>query len=166
MRGILAASALAMLLTGCSGVESTDNHGYGYAYDLSSPDGTRLRNLPGSLELSQADFEDLIAEPYRATEKCAQIVTGGPLVVAVIMDETGYATIGRGNTFLDTGLIRATPQSILDSRYYAGNPDTGRLAGTSTLRHEFIHYLLAVSGFPEDLNASHQSPLFKECSGL
>ena len=112
MRSISAASALAMLLAACGGGESTDNHGYGYAYDLGSLDGTRLRNLPGSLELTQADFEELVAEPYRATEKCAQIVTGGPLVVAVIMDETGYATIGRGNTFLDTGLIRATPQAI------------------------------------------------------
>src|SRR5438093_11121670 len=108
MRGILAASALAMLLTGCSGVESNDNHGYGYAYDLSSPDGTRLRTPPGSLELSQADFEDLIAEPYRATEKCAQIVTGGPLVVAVIMAGAGYATLGRGSTFLHPAIVRAT----------------------------------------------------------
>ena len=166
MRSISAASALAMLLAACGGGESTDNHGYGYAYDLGSLDGTRLRNLPGSLELTQADFEELVAEPYRATEKCAQIVTGGPLVVAVIMDETGYTTIGRGNTFFDTGLIRATPQAILDSRYYAGNPATGRLPGTSTLRHEFVHYLLAASGFPEDLNASHRSPLFKDCSGL
>ena len=35
----------------------------------------------------------------------------------------------------------------------------------SVLRHEMIHHLLGASGFPDDANAGHRSPLFLACSG-
>lgn len=33
------------------------------------------------------------------------------------------------------------------------------------LKHEYVHYLLRMSGFPKNLNEAHQSPFFVNCAG-
>lgn len=146
-------------LAGCGGANSGDsnNHGYGYGYDLSTLDGLRFRNHPPVTMLDQDQMERAIAEPYRQVEVCAQIMTGGPLVVVVGNDELGP----HGYTYLDDWLIVIKDSSAQDglTRTASGSP-------LSIMKHEFVHYLLAVSGFPDELNAAHDSPLFKQCAGV
>lgn len=143
-------STVAMVLLGCGGTErvapQSPNHGYGFEYDLTVADGTRLRNAPGLMTLTQEQMESQIAEPYRDVERCAEIVTGGPLVV--IVSDLGPRW---GQTYLhDDPLVLIVPQGIEDDR---------------VLRHEFVHYLLAVSGLPAEQNRCHRSPLFLACAG-
>jgi len=142
-----------LLLAGCGGAEHEPLpcHGFGCGFDLIAPDGTRLRNAPGLLVLDQATFEAQVAEPFREVERCAQILTGGPLVIVVDL-EVIMPELGRGYTYFHNDpLVTVTAQAILDGR---------------VLRHEYVHYLLSVSGFPDAMNATHQSPLFLLCSAL
>lgn len=171
---------LAALIAGCSGtgaelneaaVAIATNHGYGYGYDLISPDGVRFRNDPMLMQpLDQAAFDSIVVQAYRETETCTGISAPGPLIITVEMTQDeidrGLQAVGTGRSFIDTGTIIVTPTAITDPYFYTGNPETGRLPGASTMRHEDVHYLLAASGFPNDLNVSHQSPLFTQCSGM
>lgn len=159
MDKIALAWAFAFVAAGCGVQAIDDNHGYGYGYDMIAPDGTRLRNNPPVTAFDQTEMQRLVVEPYHEVEKCVQVFTGGPLVVAVPNDGlSGRA----GTTYLDTGLVVVTDnaaQDGLDTRLHVGGP-------FSTLRHEYVHYLLAASGFPDELNRTHQSPLFLDCSGV
>lgn len=137
-------SSIAIGLAGCGATEHVpSNHGYGYEYDLIVADGTRLRNAPDLLTLTQEQMQTQIAEPYQDVERCAEIATGGPLVV-IITDLWGWTYLG------DDPLVLILPQGIEDDR---------------VLRHEYVHYLLAASGFPFEENKCHRSPLFLACAG-
>lgn len=157
------ALVLLPLLVGCGQPQeqADDNHGYGWRYDLTAADGTRLRNDPPSRVLDQADMEDFIAKPYGEVEKCVEILTGGPLVVMI---PTGSTEV-RGITYLHSGTIVMHDDSALDGWFTVPLPD-GTLGPYSALRHEYVHYLLHASGFPDDLNAAHKSPLFMQCAGI
>jgi len=150
---------LLVALAGC-GAPDDNNHGYGSEYDLSTADGVRFRNDPPAIVYNQTQFEHMIVASYEEVETCAQIMSSGPLVIAVPDGSLGEAT---GETFWDGTLI------ITDSAVQDGW-DIQFLSGVSgprsVLRHEFVHYLLRASGFPDDLNTSHQSPLFVKCAGL
>lgn len=153
---------LLLLLAGCSGGSGTPCAGYDCGYDLSTSDGVRFRNNPPNTVLDQAQMEHLIAEPYREVEICMQVVTGGPLIVAV----ANNALKGHGGyTYWDVGLIVITDEYVLDGWKTIVQPD-GTISLVSLLRHQFVHYLLHVSGFPDDLNTAHQSPLFQQCAGV
>lgn len=182
MLRVLTALALCSLLAGCgdtggptdardaAAIAIATNHGYGYGYDLISPDGVRFRNDPMLMPpLDQAAFDSIVVWAYRETETCTGITVSGPLIILVEMDADeiarGFQGLGTGRDFTDTGTIIITRSAITDPYYFTGNPETGRLPGTSVLRHEIVHYLLAESGFPYDLNYAHQSPLFHACSG-
>lgn len=151
-RPIALAVALSMatsVLSGCGGAveqNSDPNHGYGFEYNLESEDGTRVRyNNP----ITQAEFELYFAEPYRATERCAEILTGGPLVVVVPKDSLLPSV---GKTYIQSDLLILIDESWEhDSR---------------VMMHESVHYLLAISGFPMDQNRNHESPLFVKCAGF
>lgn len=139
-------------LAACGGPQDDgdNNHGYGSQYDLISPDGVRLRNDPAA-PLSQAGFEIQVVGPYRDVEGCTQIMAGGPLIIAIdIPLQMTPPTIGF--TFLGTRPLILISPPISDYPF--------------TLRHEFVHYLLAAAGFPDELNRTHQSPLFMKCSGV
>lgn len=150
---------LLAMLAGCVGPrdDRDDNHGYGFQYDLSTLDGLRFRNHPPVTVLDQGQMEQAIAEPYHQVEACMQVMTGGPLVVVVSNDALG----SHGYIYFDDGLILMADSSAQDGLTQAtsGGP-------LSMMKHEFVHYLLNASGFPEYLNATHQSPLFVQCAGL
>ena len=160
----LLAGALLLCLAACGVPVEAPNRGVGFDYDFAAPDGLRFRNLPGVLELDEAAFLEQIDGAYQGTEDCAGIHAPGPLVIVQQMPD--FPTIGNGMTFLDTGTVLVSPLAIEDLANFGGDPSTGRIPGTSTLRHEFVHYLLNAAGFPQDLNAAHASPLFLACSGL
>lgn len=148
---------IAIALAGCGGGGAEQDlpcHNFGCGYDLSSPDGTRLRNGAGK-ELTQDQFEAWIVAPYLEVEACAQVLAGGPLVI--ISNWPGQHNPPQGgNTFID-----ADPLILLDPGWVERGADR-----PSGLKHEYVHYLLAASGFPADLNRAHDSPLFMECAGI
>jgi hypothetical protein len=147
---------IALCLASC-GEAKLGCDGYGCHYDLSTPDGVRFRNDPPTIIFDQAGMEHFIAEPYREVEVCAQIVTGGPLVIALPALNVGI----EGETFND-GVIVITDGGAISS--WDSNPATGA-PPYSALRHEYVHHLLNAVGFPIGDNRCHRSPLFLACSG-
>lgn len=159
MTRYLALSILPLLLAACGsgGPEvqppSPPNHGWGDAYDLASEDGTRLRQ--GVDLLTAVEFEHLVVAPYQEVERCAQVLTGGPLVI-VTDSPRGDTPPVYGKTYL-----QGEPTILVDPTWVPYGPDA-----VSGLKHEYVHYLLRASGFPTDLNQQHASPLFLRCAGL
>jgi hypothetical protein len=136
--------------------------GFGCEYDLSTADGLRFRNHPPVTTLDQLRVER-IAAFYRETETCAAIVTGGPLIIAVA---DGTLNGAWGYTYFDAGVILMV-DSVINYELTIVMPTGGAIGDPySMLKHEFIHYLLAASGFSAELNAAHASPLFRQCAGI
>lgn len=141
-------------VSGCGGAElNLPCNGFGCEFDLSSPDNVRLRNYNSMNALTQSQFDEMIVTAYHETETCTKIMAGGPLIIASDWPYQQTPPVS-GVTFLDDGLIVVALHDVLVIPNFPG-----------VLRHEFVHYLLWVSGFPNDLNMSHQSPLFHDCSG-
>jgi len=155
MRALIALLTLA-LLAGCGQEFDGPDHGYGPGYDFAFADGTRFRNDPPGTAFTEAQAEHHVAEAYREVEACAQIHAPGPLVVAV---PNGTLDGHGGMTYPHDALIVVTDNSAQD----AWDLIDGH--SLSVLRHEMIHHLLGASGFPDDANAGHRSPLFLACSG-
>lgn len=139
-----------LLLSACGQDTSIDpvatNHGYGWDYDQSGDSGTRVHYAdtahPG------VDFS-IIEGWFLKMEECTGIKTNGPLVAITaqqLISPAGESV--SGITYFDTGLIVVTDMSV-----QIGN--TGLV-----VKHEMIHYLLWMSGFPNDRNSGHDSPYF------
>lgn len=123
-----------------------DNHGYGFAYDIASDDGTRLRF--GTVALDQSLFAQFFDRPYLEVEACMATLAPGPLVViaspAAIAPKVGVTYLG------------ADPLVLVADTYQFD---------ARVVRHEYVHYLLDRSGLPEADNGCHRSPFFLACAG-
>ena len=141
-KGIL---AMCLVLAAC--VENNNNYGYGWEYDYRDEStGLRVR-----YDLAETDFYPFsqINQWYIETMECTQIFAAvGPLVI--ILDTDYVDGIHRGMIYVDAGLILIGGQIInkIDR----------------TIKHEFIHYLLAASGYVHDPNNQHESDLFYSCN--
>ena len=132
---------LLALLTGCGNyqpdesLQSQDNHGYGWEFDVQGESGLKLRYspwLPGGPLADVTRYE----RDFAFVESCTGISAPAPFVI-----------IGKipGFFYEDPSLI-VIDEYGLDTRAYT---------------HEIVHYLLKVStGSPDP---EHQSPFFETC---
>lgn len=147
--------ALLLALSGCAEHAVDDNHGYGFSFDQSAPDGLRVRYAN-----DQPPRVATLDEIYSDVATCMGIANlpSGPLVI--LKDGLVASADHDAMIFLDTGTI------ILDSQITAfGDWSlTAPLpAPRYVIKHEMVHYLLKQTGFPDDLNNAHASPYFDSC---
>lgn len=148
---VIAVLLFLLSFSGC-GIPNDNNHGYGYSYDLSSEDGTRMRNSTNTT-FTQEEFAYFVVASYKDVEQCTHIFANGPLVVVT---DLGPGPQMREYTYFhDDPLVTVNAQTIPNGPSFP-----------SVLKHGYVHYLLAVSGFPDDMNTSHNSALFSACSGI
>ena len=150
--------AAALCLASCGGDIEGQDHGYGLRYDFAFADGTRFRNNPPVTIFDELQAKHYIADVYREVEECAQIFAPGPLTITIPNGALGGFG---GMAYPHDGLIIVTDNSAQDgwdTMPYSTSP-------LSVLRHEMVHHLLGASGFPDEANAGHRSPLFVACSG-
>lgn len=153
--------AVLCMTLGCGEAEvKTPCDGYGCGYDLSSLAGVRFRNHPPTIVYDQTQLERMIVTPYEEVEACAGINADGPLIIVVPND----ALNGLGGWTFSDGVIAITDGAVQDG--WIVQLQSGIRGPYSVLRHEFVHYLLRASGFPDELNYAHRSPLFMQCAGL
>lgn len=158
MKKTIAALAVALALAGCGsggGGDSTpdnNNHGYGYATDDVSPSGLRLQFrragtyrdpvtgaaysedlLPGF-----GTWLDFLERDWQNVKACTGLDAEPPFVIL----------LAPGTLAPNGGLT------------YSTKPYTVLIEYLQVARHEYVHYLLSVSGFPEADNLAHNSPLF------
>lgn len=144
MKWIYAVFLLLLAACGSSGEGGHNNHGYGYSYDAITESGLRVRYPPAPTTYTPDYFPPSFFETvYREVMECAGLNYPGPLVVMVAPPLYFEGDSVSGITYHDTGTIVITRTSIM--------------------RHEFVHYLLLMNGFPNDRNKNHDSPLFDAC---
>lgn len=131
--------ALLLLLAGCgSGVDVVENHGYGWHTDAVGTSGLRVQSRVGAIDPSVITRMD---SAFAEVVQCTGIQAPPPFVIVVPTDEIAPLS----------GFTYYSPPSIkLD-------------ANLVVLRHEYVHYLLIMSGFPREDNDNHNSPLFGAC---
>lgn len=129
---------LLVFLAGCgsSGEENSNNHGYGFEFDLQGATGLKLRYTPVLQAGSQFAGAEFYESEFQRVEDCTGIQAPAPFVIVV------------GN--LTTG-----------GRYHSG-PPLILLLDATWFGHEAIHYLLDHSTGNPDTN--HNSPLFNQCA--
>lgn len=148
MRGFAVFSLL--IVCGCGSEAGQTNHGYGYDYDVSGVTGLRARYPTDQPQLpAVSNIEQL----YQQVEACTGITASGPLIIFThpIPTSLNYAPAA---TYLDTGTI------LVDTWI---STDLTLTQVFQVYKHEFVHYLLHQSGFPDELNSSHQSQFFIDC---
>lgn len=122
-----------LLLAGCGGSES-DNHGYGFAFDVQGATGLKLR-FNHSEPPDQRTPVWIFESRYMDVQKCTGLTAPPPMVI----DSANG----------DPGIYYSDPPLIVVTKLYAFN-------------HEVIHYLLDYTTGDPDSN--HKSMLFKKCS--
>ena len=135
------------LLFGCHGPDY-NNYGFGYRVDEVGPTGLRLQWNPdperpqwsGPYDPSLG-YMAVMEKWYAEVLACTGLDALPPFVV--IVRHRDLPTVP-GKTFFDPPLVMVHPNLL-------------------ALRHEYVHYLLAMTGFPEDDNTNHNSPLFLKC---
>jgi len=131
-----------LVMAGCGGSsDDTNNHGYGYQFDVMGTSGLQLRYSP---TLNAGDYYADIAfyeSEFERVQACTGISAPAPFVIVVkpeqLPDHGGYYYSG--------------PALIVVDDFIA----------LSAFRHEAIHYLLDYS--TGDLDPGHLSPLFSRC---
>jgi len=131
-----------LALAGCGGSsDETNNHGYGYQFDVMGASGLQLRYSP---TLEAGDYYADIAfyeSEFERVQDCTGISAQAPFVI-VVKPEQLPAHFG----------------------YYYSDPSLiviHDIVALVAFRHEAIHYLLDVS--TGDLDPEHLSPLFSKC---
>lgn len=137
---------LYMILVGC-GQDSGNNHGYGWHFDEIGESGLRIRYSDSQLLADVLKNVSFFERNFQHVVSCTGITAPGPLIVVVdelYVNGTRYG----GWVHFDTNLVLIEYTSML------------------RLNHEFVHYLLNVSGFDANANSRHQSDLFEKCGFL
>lgn len=149
MTRVTAASALLAALSAC-GSDHDNNNGHGWEYHEIGETGLRVRYYDDS-----SPRLDALERVYREVAACMQMdpPPPGPLVIFTtdIIGSEGDRKPSRGYLEAQTILLDGTLRYTLPGDFWA-------------FRHELVHLLLHVSGFPKDANVQHQSPLFTTCS--
>lgn len=134
-----------LLLAGCGKADS-NNHGYGYEYDVQGATGLKLRS--SALDPADPDFQALSTPPYyenawSKTQECTALSATAPFVILVKVGALGSDK---------AGLYLPDPSLILLDVHAYG------------VRHEMVHYLLDVN--TGDLDPDHKSHFFADCGGF
>ncbi|MFQ5935403.1 MAG: hypothetical protein ACE5LB_03230 [Acidiferrobacterales bacterium] len=151
MERLFALVAICLVAVGCDSEGDSDaaatNHGFGWHFEAQAANGLALRHEPGVVE--PVDIA-VLADIYEQTQACTGISAPAPFVIVVPerVDATGHPG-GPAN-----GLFFYQPPLILITQGWTW---------TDAARHEFVHYLLAWSGFPLQNNSAHDSPFFTDC---
>jgi hypothetical protein len=138
---------LIVVLAGCGQKQNEDNHGLGFEFSSKAASGLEVRYA----DPISADIND-IDKIYQSVASCMNItVDTGPLVIF----QPGFRNSQDGNGFFwyDTDTV------VMDN--LASFLPMGD--GWIGIRHEFVHYLLDISGLPEDRNSAHDSRYFTDC---
>ena len=144
--GLIFWACLILLLTGCSDDNVTTNYGYGYEYDVVTDGGIRVR-------YAELDFitPEEIDKAFRLMQDCTSVHTDArPLVILSDARPIGTEYTVEGRAYFKTGTVVLYTADEHASYYI-----------NLVLRHEFVHFLGAVSGMPNKNNSSHQSSLFQ-----
>lgn len=127
---------LLLFMAGC-GSAGDDNHGYGWRVDETGASGLQLQcNAtcdPSTMQRLETAFAEVM--------ECTGIQSPPPFVVIVAFEDIAPLN---GFTYFDPPTIKLEPALIV-------------------LRHEYVHYLLIMSGFPRADNEAHNSPFFGAC---
>jgi len=138
---------LLLCLAGCgggAGDEGSNNHGYGFAYDVQGATGLKLRYTPILTSADPMSNPIFLENIFAQVETCTGMSAPAPFVILVppgsmgIDPDTGLTILGK--TDRDPNLI------------LIGDPDL------SIPRHEYIHYLLIVN--TGDGDGKHKSKFF------
>ena len=131
-----------LVLAGCGGSsDDTNNHGYGYQFDVMGASGLQLRYSP---TLNAGDYYADIAfyeSEFGRVQACTGISAPAPFVIVVKPDQLPD----------HAGYYYSNPPLIVIDDFVA----------LAAFRHEAIHYLLDYS--TGDLDPGHRSPLFQKC---
>lgn len=155
-----AAFIVLSLLIGCGGGNAPppDNHGYGFAFDAASPiSGLRVRYAND--QQPRVDTLDVL---YAGVAQCMAVTPAPPGPLVLLITDARLKGPSDGFTFLDTGTVVVDAQ-ITTFDWTSTNPSIIH-AKAFQLKHEFVHYLLSVTGFPVDRNVAHDSPFFDSCT--
>lgn len=111
------------------------------------------------LEPSSAMFVTFqqIEQFYLETEACLGIVAPGPVVTFYSFQLQGASAYAGGWGITPEGFSQVSVNT--DSPYERRNCEFDEW----TLKHEFVHHLLHVSGFSPADNSGHLTPLFGLC---
>lgn len=133
--------ALVIPIVGCGEQAIDDNHGYGWQYDVLGESGLKLQYRPG-VYVEALGYMERLETSFREVEQCTGFSASAPFVVVMIARDL-FPNIGL--TYIDPPFLVTVETSL------------------NALQHEYVHYLLAQSGFPKDDNENHRSPLFMAC---
>lgn len=132
-----------LLLVGCGNEQSSTNNGYGTTYDESTPYGLRVRYVDSHsprIETLDAIFKEVAA--------CmGSSLPNGPLVI--------FAGEITSNEDVPGIYLPASGTIVILNSLAFDQP-----GGYWTVKHEFVHHILHLSGFPLDKNKAHDSPYF------
>lgn len=127
---------LACAACGAAGDDS-NNHGYGWRVDQVGASGLRLQCnatcAPSTMQSLETAFFEVM--------QCTGIQAPPPFVVIVPYEDIAPLN---GFTYFEPPTVKLEPALIV-------------------LRHEYVHYLLIMSGFPREDNEAHNSPFFSTC---
>lgn len=152
------------MLVGCGQQEvyeqHNDNYGYGYHYDVVGASGLRLRYDPGLPDILKAELKTpaealpLFEQAWKEAGDCTGISSPAPLSIVVPL-QTLFPKKGRA--YYDSNTTLAEEFNGIDGV-------SGIVWFSWNQKHEYVHLKLAASGFPDELNSSHDSPLFDLCA--
>lgn len=145
--------ALLLVLTACGGDAQDKSGGFGDSFDERAASGLRVRYANDSPpRLTTIDGY------YRAVAACMGIspLPTGPLVI-IAADVLKNSGVDNKIFFPETIVIDAQVTTIDPNGLGAG-------AMEFPFKHEMIHFLLNVTGFPVDRNTNHDSPFFDSCA--
>lgn len=133
-----------VILSGCGVDQEPPCGGYGcHTTYTSEATGVRTR-----YDVASRNSEGATVYYYTETAACTGLSGPGPIVLFV--SDAAYNVGGR-YLYNDNAVI-----------IYDGTD--AMLLQHLIIKHEFVHHLLEINGFPRDRNSSHDSPLFEQCS--
>lgn len=153
MNKAVAATALAVFLSGCYVEPTPVDAGCGDMFDVVSDTVTAsgVMVVPShDVYLSPEDVES----EYAYVQSCSGLSAPGPIV-----EFRGFSHLGLPQL---SGVYMPVHQKVMvNTELEYRDCDTDR----QTLRHEYLHHLLYMNGL-EDSSHSHSSPYFEQCDAL